>query len=254
MSRYRKPLALRPSPVEAVPEVAMVMAAGLGKRMRPLTATRPKPLIEVAGKALIDHALERLRAAGVRKAVVNVHYLPDAIEAHLSSRVQGLEIAYSDERKQLLETGGGLVKALPLIDADPFLVVNSDNLWIDGPVDSLKLLASNWNDEVMDALLLLVPLARAHCHNGRGDFHMSATGALSRRKPRGVAPFVYTGIQMVSKRLFDGGTPDGPFSTNILWDRAIDAGRCFGAVHQGLWFDIGRPENIRKAEEMLREG
>ena len=254
MSRYRKPLALRPSPVEAVPEVAMVMAAGLGKRMRPLTATRPKPLIEVAGRALIDHALERLRAAGVRKAVVNVHYLADAVEAHLDSRVQGLEIAYSDERRQLLETGGGLVKALPLIDADPFLVVNSDNLWIDGPVDSLKLLASNWDDGTMDALLLLVPLARAHCHNGRGDFHMSAAGALSRRRPRGVAPFVYTGIQMVSKRLFDGGTPDGPFSTNILWDRAIDAGRCFGAVHQGLWFDIGRPENIRKAEETLREG
>ncbi|MDQ4087557.1 MAG: nucleotidyltransferase family protein [Pseudomonadota bacterium] len=253
MSRYRKPLALRPIPVEAVPEVAMVMAAGLGKRMRPLTATRPKPLVEVAGKPLIDHALERLSAAGVRKAVVNVHYLPDAVEAHLRNRPQGLEIVISDERARLLETGGGLVKALPLIDADPFLVVNSDNLWIDGPLDSLRLLASSWNDGRMDALLLLVPLARAHCHNGRGDFHLSATGALSRRKPSSVAPFVYTGIQMVSKRLFDGDVPEGPFSTNILWDRAIEAGRCFGAVHQGLWFDIGRPENIRKAEEMLRE-
>ncbi|HEV2865184.1 MAG TPA: nucleotidyltransferase family protein [Allosphingosinicella sp.] len=229
----------------------MVMAAGLGKRMRPLTATRPKPLIQVAGKALIDHALERLRAAGVRKAVVNVHYLPDSVEAHLANGVGGLDIAISDERAQLLETGGGLVKALPLIEADPFLVVNSDNLWIDGPVDSLRLLASAWDEARMDALLLLVPLARAHCHNGRGDFHMSATGALSRRKPRGVAPFVYTGIQMVSKRLFDGEMPVGPFSTNLLWDRAIEEGRCFGAVHQGLWFDIGRPENIRKAEEIL---
>ncbi|HWT12380.1 MAG TPA: nucleotidyltransferase family protein [Allosphingosinicella sp.] len=254
MSRYRKPLALRPSPEEAVPEVAMVMAAGLGKRMRPLTATRPKPLIEVAGKPLIDHALERLRAAGVRKAVVNVHYLPDAVEAHLKNRVQGIEISVSDERKQLLETGGGLVRALPLIDSDPFIVVNSDNLWIDGPVDALKLLASGWDEARMDALLLLVPLARAYCHNGRGDFHMSATGMLSRRKPRGVAPFVYTGIQMVSKRLLDGDMPDGPFSTNVLWDRAIEAGRCFGTVHQGLWFDIGRPENIGKAEEMLRQG
>ncbi|WP_114951327.1 nucleotidyltransferase family protein [Sphingosinicella terrae] len=253
MSRYRKPLALRPNPGAAVPGTAMVMAAGLGKRMRPLTATRPKPLIEVAGRPLIDHALDRLRAAGVRKAVVNVHYLADAVEAHLRNRSNGLEIVISDERGQLLETGGGLIKAMPLIDADPFLVVNSDNLWIDGPVDALKLLASSWDDARMDALLLLVPLARAHCHGGRGDFHMAPTGALARRRPRSVAPFVYTGIQIVSKRLFAGDHPEGPFSTNRLWDKAIEQGRCFGAVHQGLWFDIGQPENIRKTEEMLRE-
>jgi len=253
MSRGRKPLALRPSPGAAVPATAMVLAAGLGKRMRPLTATRPKPLIEVAGKPLIDHALERLSAAGVARAVVNVHYLADAVEAHLGDRAEGLEIAISDEREHLLETGGGLVKALPLIEGDPFLVVNSDNLWIDGPVDSLRLLASGWDEGRMDALLLLVPLARAHCHFGRGDFHMSAAGALSRRKPRGIAPFVFTGVQIVSRRLFAGELPAGPFSTNLLWDRAIEAGRCFGAVHQGLWFDIGRPENIRKAEEILRE-
>ena len=254
MSRYRKPLALRPDPVAAVPDTAMVMAAGLGKRMRPLTASRPKPLVEVAGRPLIDHALDRLRAAGVRKAVVNVHYLPDALEAHLRNRGNGLEIAVSDERDRLLETGGGLVKALPLIDCDPFLAVNSDNLWVDGPVDTLRLLASAWDEERMDALLLLVPLSRAHCHHGRGDFHMSATGALSRRRPRGVAPFVYTGVQIVSKRLFEGDLPQGPFSTNILWDRAIEAGRCFGSVHQGLWFDIGRPENIAIAEEILSGG
>jgi MurNAc alpha-1-phosphate uridylyltransferase len=237
--------------MEEVPPVAMVMAAGLGKRMRPLTATRPKPLIEVAGRALIDHALARLAAAGVSTAVVNVHYLADSVEAHLKNRPQGIEILVSDERKCLLETGGGLVRALPLIGADPFLVVNSDNLWIDGPVDSLKLLASNWDEARMDALLLLVPLARAHCHHGRGDFHMTGGGLLSRRKPRGMAPFVFTGVQMVSKRLLQGKLPDGPFSTNILWDRAIEAGRCYGAVHQGLWFDIGRPENIRKTEEIL---
>jgi len=253
MSRHRKPLALRPSPGVAVPATAMVLAAGLGKRMRPLTATRPKPMIEIAGKPLIDHALDRLRAAGVGKAIVNVHYLADAIEAHLGHET-GIEIVISDERKKLLETGGGMAKALPLIDADPFLVVNSDNLWIDGPVDTLKLLASFWDDARMDALLLLIPLARAHCHHGRGDFHMRATGELRRRKPNGVAPFVYTGIQMVSKRLFDGGMPDGAFSTNLLWDRAIEAGRCFGAVHQGLWFDVGRPSSLREAEEILREG
>jgi len=253
VTRHRKPLSLRPDPGVAVPQTAMVMAAGLGKRMRPLTATRPKPLVEVAGRTLIDHALDRLGAAGVKKAVVNVHYLADAIEAHLKNNVKGIEIIVSDERDLLMETGGGLVRALPKIDVDPFLVVNSDNLWIDGPVDALRLLAAGWDDARMDALLLVVPLARAHCHSGRGDFHMSATGRLRRRHPRGVAPFVYTGIQMVSRRLFEGDLPDGPFSTNLLWDRAIEAGRCYGAVHQGLWFDIGRPESIRRAEGILSD-
>jgi MurNAc alpha-1-phosphate uridylyltransferase len=251
MSRYRKPLALRPDPRALVPPTAMVMAAGLGKRMRPLTATRPKPLIEVAGRTLIDHVLDRLKAAGVAKAVINLHYLAGALEAHLKNRAEGIEIATSDERKLLLETGGGLRHALPLIDADPFLVINADNLWIDGPVDTLRLLASAWDEARMDALLLLVPHARANCHAGRGDFHMNAAGALKRRKANGVAPFVYTGIQIVSKRLFEGALPDGPFSTNLLWNRAIAAGRCFGAVHQGLWFDIGRPENIARTEAIL---
>lgn len=252
MSRYKAPLALRPHPAAAVPATAMVMAAGLGKRMRPLTATRPKPLVEVAGKPLLDHALDRLRAAGVRKAVVNVHYLADALEAHLRNRVRGIDFAVSDERAQLLETGGGLVKALPLIDADPFLAVNADNLWVDGPVDTLKLLASAWDDAQMDALLLLVPLARANCHKGKGDFHMSATGKLRRPRAGAVAPFVFTGIQMLSKRLL-ADAPEGPFSTNILWDRAIAAGRCYGAVHQGLWFDVGAPPNIKATEAILAE-
>ena len=251
MSRYRRPLALRPEPEARVPEVAMLLAAGLGKRMRPLTASRPKPLVEVAGKTLLDHSLDRLRAAGVKKAVVNVHYLADALEAHLRNRVKGIEIIVSDERDQLLETGGGIARALPLIEADPFLVVNSDNLWVDGPVDSLRLLAAAWDDARMDALLLLIPLARDNCHKGQGDFHMSAAGALRRRKPGAVAPFVYTGVQMVSKRLFEGEVPAGPFSANLLWDRAIAEGRCFGAVHQGLWFDVGAPANIRGAEEIL---
>jgi MurNAc alpha-1-phosphate uridylyltransferase len=254
MSTTRKTLAIRPEPAAQAPEVAMVMAAGLGKRMRPLTATRPKPLIEVAGQPLIDHCFDRLRAAGVRKAVVNVHYLADALEAHLAHRVKDIEIAVSDERAELLETGGGLIHALPLIDADPFLVVNSDNLWVDGPVDSLRLLASNWDDSRMDALLLLVPQARAHCHRGQGDFHMKPDGTLRRRKEGAVAPFVYTGIQIVSKRLLAGEHPEGPFSTNVFWNRAIAQGRLFGVVHEGLWFDVGAPENIRKTEEILRGG
>jgi len=251
VSRTRRPLALRPDPQAAVPATAMVMAAGLGKRMRPLTATRPKPLVEVAGKTLLDHTLDKLKAAGVGKAVVNVHYLADAVEAHLKNRVEGIEIAVSDERRQLLETGGGLVHALPLIDSDPFLVVNSDNLWIDGPVDTIRLLSSAWDEARMDALLLLVPNARAYCHKGQGDFHMDGAGRLRRRRPGAVAPFVYTGVQIVSKRLLAGEVPEGPFSTNLLWDRAIVAGRLYGVVHEGLWFDIGAPPNIRKAEEML---
>jgi MurNAc alpha-1-phosphate uridylyltransferase len=253
MNRFGKPLALRPLPSAEVPAVAMVMAAGLGKRMRPLTATRPKPLVEVAGRPLIDHALDRLEAAGVRKVVVNVHYLADALEAHLAKRRGPMEVAISDERERLLETGGGLVKALPLIDADPFLAVNSDNLWVDGPIDSLRMLASHWDEKRMDALLLLVPHANAHCHSGPGDFHMTAAGKLRRRRTNGVAPFVFTGIQMMSKRLLAGDVPEGPFSTNILWDRAIEAGRLFGAVHQGLWFDVGRPESIRTTEDILAD-
>ena len=184
--------------------------------------------------------------------MVNVHYLASALEAHLKHNVQGIEIVVSDERKQLLETGGGLKRAMPLIDADPFLAVNSDNLWVDGPVDALRLLASHWDEARMDVLLLLVPQARAHCHLGPGDFHMSAGGALRRRKPRTVAPFVFIGIQMISKRLFEEETPEGPFSTNLLWDRAIARGRCYGTVHQGLWFDIGRPQSIAKAEAILQ--
>jgi MurNAc alpha-1-phosphate uridylyltransferase len=229
----------------------MIMAAGLGKRMRPLTATRPKPLIEVNGKALLDHVLEKLRAAGVRKVVVNVHYLADALEAHLASRAHGLEVVISDERDLLLETGGGLVRAEPLIDADPFLSLNSDNLWVDGPADTLKLLASHWDSARMDALLLLVPLARALNHKGMGDFHMTRSGRLRRRQRSHVAPFVFTGIQMLSKRLLRDA-PEGPFSTNILWDRAIEEGRCFGAVHQGLWFDVGTPKAIGLTEAALQ--
>jgi MurNAc alpha-1-phosphate uridylyltransferase len=233
-----------------VPRTAMVMAAGLGKRMRPLTATKPKPLIEVGGKPLLDHVLERLHAAGVKKVVVNVHYLADALEAHLASREHGLEVVISDERDLLMETGGGLVRAAPLIDSDPFLALNSDNLWIDGPADTLKLLASQWDDTRMDALLLLVPLARALNHSGMGDFHMDRSGRLRRRERSHVAPFVFTGIQMISKRLLRDA-PDGPFSTNLLWDRAIEEGRCFGAVHQGLWFDVGTPKSIPMTEAAL---
>lgn len=253
MTRKARALALRPDIEASVPDTAMIMAAGLGKRMRPLTATRPKPLVEVAGKPLIDHVLDRLRTAGVGKIVVNVHYLADALEAHLRARATGFNVQISDERKLLLETGGGMIRAEPMIGADPFLVINSDNYWIDGPTDTLHSLASLWREADMDALLLLVPQARAGNHTDQGDFHMNADGRLARRGKSKVAPFVFTGIQMVSKRLLRDA-PDGPFSTNILWDRAIDEGRCFGAVHQGLWFDVGNPAAIKATERALRYG
>jgi N-acetyl-alpha-D-muramate 1-phosphate uridylyltransferase len=250
MSQSKRALRLRAEVPAEVPTTAMVMAAGLGKRMRPLTATKPKPLIEVGGKALLDHVIEKLRGAGVRKVVVNVHYLAEAVEAHLMSRPHGLEVAISDERDLLMETGGGLVKAAPLIDCDPFLALNSDNLWIDGPADTLKLLSSQWDDSKMDALLLLVPQARALGHKGMGDFHMDRAGRIRRRERSRVAPFVFTGIQIASKRLLRDA-PEGPFSTNVLWDRAIEEGRAFGAVHQGLWFDVGTPQSIPMTESAL---
>ena len=253
MNKVARALNLRPRIDAAVPHTAMVMAAGLGKRMRPLTDDRPKPMVELAGKPLIDHVLDRLRSAGVSNIVVNVHYLPEVLESHLKGSVSDLGVTVSDERGVLLETGGGLVKAAPLIDCDPFLVVNSDNYWIDGPADGLKLLASGWDDRRMDALLLLVPHARAGNNMGQGDFHMDRFGRLRRRGRSRVAPYVFTGIQMISKRLLDGA-PDGAFSTNILWDRAIAAGRCFGAVHQGLWFDVGSPAALKATERAILHG
>ncbi len=232
---------------------AMVMAAGLGKRMRPLTATRPKPLVPVAGRALIDHTLARIAAAGIPDLVVNVHYLPDALEAHLRGWQDRFAIRMSDERAQLMETGGGLVQALPLIRGDPFLVANSDNIWTDGPQDTVHQLRHHWDSDRMDALLLVVPLALAGGHRGRGDFHMDQHGRLARRRPGRIAPFVYTGVQVVARRLLRDA-PSGPFSTNILWDRAIAEGRLFGLAHQGQWFDIGTPGAIAPAAAALTDG
>ena len=238
--------------VSAKIESAMVMAAGLGKRMRPLTATRPKPLVRVAGKALIDHSLDRIEAAGIGHVVVNVHYLADALEAHLAAQKRPFTIAVSDEREQLLETGGGMVKALPQLKGDPILIVNSDNIWTDGPQDSIRHLARHWDGEKMDALLLLICQASASGHGGRGDFHMDPAGKLSRRKPGHIAPFVYTGIQLVSPRLLDNA-PEGPFSTMVFWERAIAAGRLYGLSHMGQWFDVGTPASIAPTEAALSE-
>ncbi len=230
---------------------AMVLAAGLGKRMRPLTATRPKPLVRVAGKPMIDHALDALADAGVARAVVNTHYLPDLLEAHLQTRTNPA-ITISDEREQLLETGGGLIRAAPHLP-DPFFCLNSDNLWLDGPVNAFAELSAAWDPERMDALLLVVAHKGARNFRGKGDFHMDRHGLLRRRATGRIAPFVFTGIQLASKRLLRDA-PDGPFSTNILWDRAIEEGRLFGVAFNGVWFEVGTPEAIAPTEAALRDG
>jgi len=233
-----------------MPETAMVLAAGLGKRMRPLTNDRPKPLVEVAGAALLDHALARVAQAGVRRAVVNVHYMAERIEAHLAAGRQGLDIALSDERAALLETGGGVANALPLIAGDPFFVLNSDNLWVDGPRPALGELARAWDGAAMDALLLVVPYAGATGYEGQGDFHMDADGRLARRAEGRLAPYVFTGVQLLSKRLFERVAVE-PFSLNRLYDRALADGRLFGLAYGGLWFHVGTPAALAEAEAVL---
>jgi len=231
-----------------VTDAAMVMAAGLGKRMRPLTASQPKPMVRVAGKPLIDHALDRLGEAGITRAVVNVHYMPEAVEAHLKIRTLP-QVTISDERALLLETGGGLVKAQALLP-DPFFCVNSDNVWLDGPKDAFRELSDAWDAARMDALLLLVAHTGARNFAGKGDFHMDGRGKLVRRRPGRIAPFIFTGIQLVSKRLLRDA-PEGPFSTNLLWDRAIEEERLFGAAFTGQWFEVGNPQAIAPTEAAL---
>ena len=231
-------------------ESAMIMAAGLGTRMRPLTNDRPKPLVDVAGKPLIEYALDKLRIANVCDVVVNVHYLPEQVEDYLATSASDLNVTISDERMQLLETGGGLVKALPTIKGDPFFCINSDAIWTDGEIDALTRLADAWNSETMDGLLLLVPKHRAFHHRGAGDFNIDAEHRPIRRGNAATAPFVHTGIQLLSRAFLDDA-PAGPFSTNILWDRAIAKGRLFALEHIGDWFDIGSPQAIAPTEAAL---
>lgn len=229
---------------------AMIMAAGKGTRMMPLTADRPKPLVEVAGTALLDHVLDHLRAAGVGRIVINAHYRASQVEEHMAAHAADFQVAISDERDLLLDTGGGLVRALPLISDDPFICVNADNWWTDDGVNAFNRLMSAWDDEAMDVLMLLIPYAEANNTQGQGDFDLDADGRLSRRKPDQQAAYVWTGIQMLSKRLIVD-PPSDVFSTNIFWDRAIARGRCFGLVHQGLWFDVGYPDAIAATEAKL---
>lgn len=227
----------------------MVLAAGLGTRMRPLTATRPKPLVEVAGKALIDHVLDKLAAAGVATAVVNVHHFADQIEQHLKRR-QAPQILVSDERAQLVGTGGGVAKALPILGAAPFFLVNADTLWLDGASSNLERLADAFDAERMDALLLLAPTTTSVGYSGPGDFAMAPDGQLRRRAEREVVPFVYAGVALLAPALF-AGAPAGEFPLTLLFDRAAAAGRLTGLRLEGLWMHVGTPEAVTAAEAAI---
>jgi MurNAc alpha-1-phosphate uridylyltransferase len=231
-----------------MPATAMVLAAGLGLRMRPLTERLPKPLIEVDGRTLIDRILDHLAAAGVADAVVNVHHLAAQMRQHLAAR-QRPRIAISDESERLLETGGGIVKALPLLGPAPFLAVNGDVLWFDGTQPSLGDLAGFWREDRMDALLLLHPTVSAVGYDGAGDYLMDQQGRLARRR-QGVAPFLFAGIQILSPRLFEGLKPE-PFSLNRVYDRAEAEGRLYGVRHLGRWMHVGTPASIAEAEQAI---
>jgi N-acetyl-alpha-D-muramate 1-phosphate uridylyltransferase len=231
------------------PRRAMVLAAGLGLRMRPITETKPKPLVEVGGKTMLDHVLDRLADAGVDRAVVNVHYLADQIERHLAGRTSP-NITISDERTALLDTGGGVVKALPELGEAPFFHVNSDTIWIDGVRSNLARLAEAFDPGEMDALLLLAPTAASIGYSGRGDFRMTPDGRLHRRAEREVVPFVYAGAALLSPVMFRDA-PAGAFSLNTLFDRAIEAGRLHGLRLEGMWMHIGTPDAIPVAEAAI---
>ena len=228
---------------------AMVLCAGLGTRMASAANGRPKPLVRLRDKALLDHVLDRLAAAGVETAVVNVHHLADQIERHVAGRRKP-RIVISDERANLLDTGGGVVKALPSLGAMPFYHLNSDTIWIDGVKSNLVRLAEGFDPAKMDALLLLAATSSSVGYSGRGDFTMAPDGRLRRRSEREVAPFVYAGVAILSPTLF-AGAPSGAFSLNLLFDRAIAAGRFYGLRLEGVWMHVGTPDAIAAAEAAI---
>lgn len=239
-------------PARLDPTTAMVLAAGLGTRMRPITATLPKPLVEVGGRTMLDHALDRLAEAGIAHAVVNVHHLAGQIEAHLRGRTRP-RITLSDERDALLETGGGVKRALPLLGSGPFLVLNSDSLWVEGATSNVARLVQAWDPASTDILLLVAPTATSLGYEGRGDFRLAEDGTLARRPKDGTAPLVYAGVGVFTPDLF-ADTPDGAFSLNLLFDRAIARGRLRGLVLDGEWLHVGTPEAIAPASARLAAG
>ncbi|HQT38158.1 MAG TPA: nucleotidyltransferase family protein [Acidocella sp.] len=230
------------------PDTAVILSAGLGTRMRPLTLTTPKPLLRLAGRPILAHALDRLRAAGVRKIVVNAHYLADQIGAFLSDQSD----VVLNQEPQLLDTGGAIMamQAKHLLPDEPFFVVNGDAFWVDGPTDTLARLANAFDAKQLDAMLLLARTAGAMAETGLGDFLWPRGGQLKRREERDVAPYLYAGVQIVSPSLFTAAPP-APFSMNLLWDRALAAGRLGAIVHDGVWFHLSTPEDLAHADAVL---
>lgn len=230
----------------------MVLAAGLGTRMAPASGTLPKPLVQLDGKTLLDRVLDRLAAAGITRAVVNVHHKADQIEARLDGR-KAPRITISDERAKLLDTGGGVKKALPLLGDKPFIVHNSDSVWIEGIGSNLRRLLDAWDDARMDCLMLLA-LASSSCgYQGRGDFAFDSDGRIRRRKiEQEIVPFAFTGVSIAHPRLF-ANAPDGVFSMNRVWDHAIENGRAFGLRMEGIWMHVGTPEALAQAEQALSD-
>jgi MurNAc alpha-1-phosphate uridylyltransferase len=231
------------------PNCAIVLAAGLGTRMRPYVGNVPKPLVQVHGKPLIDYALDRLAEAGIECVVVNVHYLADTLERHLVSRKMP-RVVISDERGELLGTGGGIAKALPKLGNTPFFLINSDTFWLDGIKPNLARLGNAFDRNAMDALLLLAPTTGSIGYSGRGDFAMAPDGRLRRRAEREVVPFVYAGAAILSPALF-AGAPTGAFPLTLLFDRAAEHDRLFGLRLEGLWMHVGTPEAVAAAEAAL---
>ena len=235
--------------MKSIPATAMVLAAGLGKRMLPITEQTPKPLVKVCGKALIDHSLDALARAGVEKAVVNVHHLADQLEIHLAER-KAPAVTISDERNCLMDSGGGVKKALEHLSDEPTFLLNADSFWLEGVCPNLPAMARQWDESKMDFLLLLSGMQQAVGYQGSGDFDMDARGRLSRRKERKIAAFAYCGAAIFHPRIFRD-TPDKPFSLNLLFDQAAEAGRLHGMRLDGLWLHVGTPESISEAETAI---
>ncbi len=240
---------VKPSRFKKGPKNAMVLAAGLGTRMRPLTDTKPKPLITVFGKTLLDHALDALVQVGVERVVVNVHYLAGQIENHLNKRTD-LEIIISNEREKLLDSGGGVAKAIPSLGKEPFYLLNADSFWVEGFKPNLARMADIFDKRQMEILLLLSGMANAIGFDSRGDFTMDADGRLERRAESKIAPFAYAGAAIMEPAIFRDA-PSGAFSLNYLFDQALERQRLFGLRLEGLWLHVGTPDAVKEAENAI---
>ena len=239
-------------PTSARPHTAFVLAAGMGSRMRPLTDDKPKPMVRLAGRPLVDHVLDRLQAIGVERAVVNVHYKAEVLMAHLAER-RIPQILLSDERDRLLDTGGGVVAARALLGDDPYFIHNSDTVWIEHGVSNLARMIAEWDPQRMDSLLLLARRDASIGYDGAGDFLLQADGRLLRRPAGGEADYVFAGVSIAHPRLFDEAPPP-PFSLNVAWNSALASGRLYGIVLDGLWMHVGTPEALAEAEGCIRDG